>query len=103
MTQPLAFLASISCAPVMRCHSVGLWYEQVPDAIGYAKHRSPSRRAVIRVYDETGNVIETHEHKGDFKEPWKLHRNQRDSFSNIIAVRSKMGLTVLLLTVRSPS
>jgi hypothetical protein len=22
----------------------------------------------IRVYDETGNVIETHEHKGDFKE-----------------------------------
>jgi hypothetical protein len=26
-------------------------------------------RAVIRVYDEAGNVIETHEHKGDFKEP----------------------------------
>ena len=25
--------------------------------------------AVIRVYDEAGNVIETHEHKGDFKEP----------------------------------
>jgi hypothetical protein len=25
--------------------------------------------AVIRVYDDTGNVIETHEHKGDFKEP----------------------------------
>jgi hypothetical protein len=24
--------------------------------------------AVIRVYDETGNRIETHEHKGDFKE-----------------------------------
>jgi hypothetical protein len=24
---------------------------------------------VIRVYDEAGNVIETHEHKGDFKEP----------------------------------
>jgi hypothetical protein len=24
--------------------------------------------AVIRVYDETGNVIETHEHAGDFKE-----------------------------------
>jgi hypothetical protein len=27
------------------------------------------RVAVIRVYDEAGNVIETHEHKGDFKEP----------------------------------
>ncbi len=24
--------------------------------------------AVIRVYDEAGNVIETHEHMGDFKE-----------------------------------
>jgi hypothetical protein len=23
----------------------------------------------IRVYDEAGNVIETHEHAGDFKEP----------------------------------
>jgi len=28
-----------------------------------------SHDAVIRVYDETGNVIETHEHAGDFKEP----------------------------------
>jgi hypothetical protein len=25
--------------------------------------------AVIRVYDEAANVIETHEHAGDFKEP----------------------------------
>jgi hypothetical protein len=24
--------------------------------------------AVICVYDESGNVIDTHEHKGDFKE-----------------------------------
>ena len=24
--------------------------------------------AVIRVYDAAGNVIETHEHKGEFKE-----------------------------------
>jgi hypothetical protein len=29
---------------------------------------SRSHDAVIRVYDEGGNVIETHEHKGDFKE-----------------------------------
>jgi hypothetical protein len=36
--------------------------------IRYAKHRSHSRDAVIRVYDEAGNVIETHEHKGDFEE-----------------------------------
>jgi hypothetical protein len=25
--------------------------------------------AVIRVYDVAGNLIETHEHKGEFKEP----------------------------------
>ena len=40
----------------------------VATAIGYAKHPSRSHNAVIRVYDETGNVIETHEHRGDFKE-----------------------------------
>jgi hypothetical protein len=34
-----------------------------------AKFFSRSRYAVIRVYDEAGNVIETHEHKGEFKEP----------------------------------
>jgi hypothetical protein len=28
-----------------------------------------SHDAVIRVYDEARNVIETHEHKGEFKEP----------------------------------
>jgi hypothetical protein len=28
-----------------------------------------SHDAVIRVYDEAGNVIETHEHTGDFQEP----------------------------------
>jgi hypothetical protein len=38
-------------------------------AIEYAKFRSRSHDAVIRVYDEAGNVIETHEDKGDFKEP----------------------------------
>jgi len=31
-------------------------------------HRSCSHDAVIRMYDATGNVIETHEHGGDFKE-----------------------------------
>jgi hypothetical protein len=42
--------------------------QAVANAIGYAEHRSRSHHAVIRVYDEAGNVIETHEHKGDFKE-----------------------------------
>jgi hypothetical protein len=44
-----------------------LWYEKAPDAIAYAKFRSRSDQAVIRVCDQAGNVIETHEHAGDFK------------------------------------
>jgi hypothetical protein len=34
-----------------------------------AKLRSRSHNAVIRVYDEAGNVIETQQHLGDVKEP----------------------------------
>ena len=37
-------------------------------AMGYAKLYSRSHDAVIRVYDDTRNVIEMHEHNGDFKE-----------------------------------
>jgi len=42
-----------------------LWYGEpnaVENAIGYAKHRSRSHDAVIRVYDVASNVVETHEH-----------------------------------------
>jgi len=35
----------------------------------HAKDRTRSHDAVMRVYDEAGNVIETHEHKGEFKGP----------------------------------
>ena len=48
-----------------------LWYgdtNAVANAIGYAEHYSRSHNAVIRVYDDVGNVIETHKHAGDFKE-----------------------------------
>jgi hypothetical protein len=45
-----------------------LWYLEVSDAIEYAKFRSRSHDSVIRVYDGAGNMIETHEHAGDFKE-----------------------------------
>ena len=46
-----------------------LWYDTSDHAIGYAMHSSRSHHAVIRVYDDVGKVIETHEHKGDFREP----------------------------------
>jgi hypothetical protein len=39
-----------------------LWCEQERVAMGYAKFRSESHDAVIHMYDEAGNVIETHEH-----------------------------------------
>ena len=38
-----------------------LWYGTPDNAIGYAMHSSRSHDAVIRIYDETGSVIETHE------------------------------------------
>jgi len=45
-----------------------LWYDTLDNAIGYAMYSSRSHDAVIRVYDDAGNVIERHEHKGEFKE-----------------------------------
>ncbi len=47
-----------------------LWYGEagaVSNAIGYAKFYSRSHPAVIRVFDVAGNVVETHEHAGEFK------------------------------------
>jgi hypothetical protein len=45
-----------------------LWYTEIPHVIDYAELYSRSHDAVIRVYDAAGNVIETHEQAGDFKE-----------------------------------
>ena len=48
-----------------------LWYDgpnAISNAVGYAEHFSRSHDAVIQVYEPVGNVIETHEHAGDFKE-----------------------------------
>ena len=50
-----------------------IWYagpDAVRYAVAYAKYcsRSRSHRAIIRVFYEAGNVIETHEHAGEFKE-----------------------------------
>jgi hypothetical protein len=46
-----------------------LWYEDAGAAVDYAKHSSRSHDAVIRVYDDAGNVIGTHEHAGEFRDP----------------------------------
>ena len=51
----------------------GLWYDgpnAASNAIGYAMHYSHSHDAVIRVYDEAGNVIErTSTRAGDWQVP----------------------------------
>jgi hypothetical protein len=57
---------------------------------GYAKSYSRSHDAVIRVYDDAGNVIETHEHAGDFKEP-------RLSFSSHVGVGADWPIAANLL------
>ena len=50
-----------------------IWYagpDAVRNAVAYAKYRSRSRShsAIIRVFDESGTAIETHESAGEFKE-----------------------------------
>jgi len=49
----------------------GLWYGEpnaISNAVNYARFYSRSHRAVNRVYDSAGTVIETHGHTGDFRE-----------------------------------
>jgi hypothetical protein len=48
-----------------------LWFDgpnAISNAIGYARHRTRSRDAAIRVYGNLGNLIDTHEQRGEFKE-----------------------------------
>jgi hypothetical protein len=51
----------VGCRKAIACSAIS-------NAIGFARFYSRSHDAVIRVYDEAGNVIETHEHAGEFKE-----------------------------------
>jgi hypothetical protein len=48
------------------------WPFAISNIVDHAKFYSRSHAAVIRVYDDAGDVIETHEHAGEFKEPWAL-------------------------------
>jgi hypothetical protein len=49
---------------------------------------------VIRLYEEIGNVIETHEHKGDFKECFRKMM--------MIAMASQAKRIVLVLALDPP-
>jgi hypothetical protein len=53
-----------------------LWYAEpnaISNAVGYAKFYCRSHPVVIRVFDEPGAVVETHEHVGDVQEPHHAH------------------------------
>jgi hypothetical protein len=51
----------------------------ISNAIDYTKFRSHSHNAVIRVYDESGTVIETHEHAGELEQFTIRHRTLQES------------------------
>ena len=68
-----------------------LWYdgpEAVNNAVGYAKHDSRSHDAVIHVYDAAGDVIETHQQKGESRN----RNNQFKSHRPYYLIRSQ-GIT----------
>jgi hypothetical protein len=44
------------------------WPFAISNIVDHAKFYSHSHDAVIRVYDESSNVIETHAHAGEFRE-----------------------------------
>jgi len=47
-----------------------MWYrgpKAIREAIDHARFSSRSHDAAIRVYDEAGNLIETHEHPGEVR------------------------------------
>lgn len=49
-----------------------LWYggpDAASSAVGFARCYSRSHNVVVRVFDESGNPVETYEQAGDFKEP----------------------------------
>jgi hypothetical protein len=52
----------------VRCAVLSGGPDAINNAIDYAKLYSRSHDAVIRVYDAAGNVIETREQVGEFKE-----------------------------------
>ena len=55
-----------------------IWYagpDAVRYAVAYAKYRSRSHRAIIRVFNEEGNVAETHAREIPSRESNRVRRN----------------------------
>jgi hypothetical protein len=45
-----------------------LWYDDAESAASYAAFYSRSRAVVVHIFNQAGELIETREHKGDFRE-----------------------------------
>jgi hypothetical protein len=52
----------------MRCRSVGSGMAMPMPSRMQSATQCTAADHMIRLYDDAGNVIETHEHNGDFKE-----------------------------------
>jgi hypothetical protein len=66
--------------------------------------RSESCNALIRVYDEAGDVIETHEHAGDFKEWWDFSLMRLGTVAIRVSDedRSPVGSSAAIVLVQIP-
>jgi hypothetical protein len=74
---------------VMYSHSNRPCYGEpiaISNPIGYAKFYSRSHCAVMRIYDDAGNMIETHQHAGEFKE-WLID----EDFACAVSVAPILG------------
>jgi hypothetical protein len=45
-----------------------LWYADADAAVGYAQFYSRSHAVIVRVFDQTGELVKTHESENAFRE-----------------------------------
>jgi hypothetical protein len=77
--------------------------DAISNAIGHTKFYSRSHYAVIRVFDETGNVIETHEQAGEFRELWALRAWRQPSEAGVRDHVRSLDEVIALLAQRRRS
>jgi hypothetical protein len=65
----LVMISAALISFLMRCHSVSSVTLSRMTELDTRSFTAAQVMPVIRVYDAAGNVIETHEHAGDFREP----------------------------------
>jgi hypothetical protein len=64
---------------VTHYRSARLWYEDASAAVDYAKQSSRSHGAVIRVFNEAGNVIRNAQTRWRFQRTMSVSRDEAQS------------------------